>query len=116
MDSASADHAAEQWSTLFRTCFVHRIRASQLNKPFSELWSTQPIPGSQLASIIFTSGASGVDPLITEYLEQILRVTTTDTCDILVALLAHSRYALKKKASTRTPLSNAFFEHVLSLL
>ncbi|KAG9644724.1 hypothetical protein KCU69_g17963, partial [Aureobasidium melanogenum] len=108
MDSASADHAAEQWSTLFRTCFVHRIRASQLNKPFSELWSTQPIPGSQLASIIFTSGASGVDPLITEYLEQILRVTTTDTCDILVALLAHSRYALKKKASTRTPLSNAF--------
>ncbi|KAG9635883.1 mediator complex, subunit Med5, partial [Aureobasidium melanogenum] len=116
MDSASADHAAEQWSTLFRTCFVHRIRASQLNKPFSELWSTQPIPGSQLTSIIFTSGASGVDPLITEYLEQILHVTTIDTCDILVALLAHSRYALKKKASTRTPLSNAFLEHVLSLL
>ncbi|KAG9942006.1 mediator complex, subunit Med5, partial [Aureobasidium melanogenum] len=116
MDSASATHAAEQWSTLFRTCFVHRIPASQLNKPFSELWSTQPIPGSQLASIIFTSGASGIDPLITEYLEQILRVTTIDTCDILVALLAHTRYALKKNASTRTSLSNAFFEHILSLL
>ncbi|KAH0337691.1 mediator complex, subunit Med5, partial [Aureobasidium melanogenum] len=116
MDSASATHAAEQWSTLFRTCFVHRIPASQLNKPFSELWSTQPIPGSQLASIIFTSGASGIDPLITEYLEQILRATTIDTCDILVALLAHTRYALKKNASTRTSLSNAFFEHILALL
>lgn len=116
--SASAIHAVEQWTTLIKTCFGHRIRAKQLGKPFSELWSTTPVPGPLLASIIFRSGASGVDPLISEYLEQILRVTTIDTSNVLVALLAHSRYALKKKAGSGsdTPMSHAFFEHVLSLL
>jgi mediator of RNA polymerase II transcription subunit 5 len=114
MDSSSAGHVA--WSTLFHTCFGHRIRAAQVDKAIAELWSTQPIAGPQLASIVFTSGAPGTDPLIAEYLEQILRVTTIDTSDILVALLAHSRYALRKTASTRTPISNAFFEYVLSML
>jgi mediator of RNA polymerase II transcription subunit 5 len=114
MDSTSANHVA--WSTLFRNCFGHRIRATQVDKPIAELWSIQPIPGSQLASILFTSGAPGIDPLIAEYLEIILRVTTIDTSDILVALLAHSRYALRKTAPTRAPISNAFFEYVLSML
>ncbi|KAI5203996.1 hypothetical protein AUEXF2481DRAFT_449992 [Aureobasidium subglaciale EXF-2481] len=119
MDSSTSksNHAIEQWTTLFTTCFGHRIRATQLSKPISELWKTQPITGTRLASIVFTSGASGVDPLINEYLEQILRTTSIDTCDILIALLAHSRYALKRKAeSSVTPMSNAFLEHVLSLL
>lgn len=119
MDSTtSADHAAKQWILLFKTCFGHRIRAIQLVKPFGELWSTNPIPGTQLATIIFTSGApsAGIDPLIPEYLEQILRVTSVDICDILVALLACSRYALKKNADQGKPMSYAFFENVLSLL
>jgi mediator of RNA polymerase II transcription subunit 5 len=111
---ASTSHTA--WTTLFQNCFRGRIRATQLGNAFSELWSTQPIAESQLASIIFTSGAPGIDPLINEYLEQILRVTSVDTSDILIALLAHSRYALRKAASTRTPTSNAFFEYVLSML
>lgn len=114
MESSSANQAS--WTTLFQNCFRRRIRATQLSNPFSELWSTQPIAGSQLASIIFTSGAPGIDPLINEYLEQILRVTSIDTSDILIALLAHSRYALRKADSTRAVISDAFFEYVLSML
>jgi len=114
MEPSSANH--NTWTTLFQNCFGRRIRATQLGNAFSELWSTQPIAGSQLASIIFTSGAPGIDPLINEYLEQVLRVTSIDVSDILIALLAHSRYALRKADSTRAVVSDAFFEYVLSML
>jgi mediator of RNA polymerase II transcription subunit 5 len=116
--SPSADRAAEKWSTLFRTCFVRRIRAVQLTGPFAELWNTEPIPASQLATIVLTSGApsAGIDPLVMDYLEQILHITNMDICDVLVALLARSRYALRKSSDSSQPIGNAFFENVLSLL
>lgn len=98
----STDKATRQWRILFTTCFRRRIRADQVSDAFRELSKSEPIPGVRIASIIFTSGAhssTGVDPLIAAYLEQVLHVTNVDICDVLMALLSQSQYALKKSGN-----------------
>lgn len=117
--STSGNQPVQQWSCLFEKCFNNRIRAGQITSALGELWDAKPIPGTQLVTIIFKSGAvseTSIDPLIPDYLTQLLRTTSVDICDILIALLAHSKYALRKSPGSNAPLNDAFFENVLSFL
>lgn len=98
----------DQWTLLITAAFRQRIRADQLTEALQEQWSKASIPGTVLVSLILTSGApisSGVDPLIPAYVDEILKVTTVDICDVLIALLSHSRYAIPKAGETVAPKS-----------
>lgn len=95
---AQEGKATKQWTSLITTSLRRRIRADQLSDALQELSASAPIPGATLVSLILTSGArvsNGVDPLIPAYLDEVLKTTGVDVCDVLVALLAHSRYAVQ---------------------
>lgn len=120
----STQGATRKWRMLFATCFKRRIRADRTTEALRQLWDSEPIPRVHIVSIILTSGADsaiGVDPLIAAYLEQVLRVTSVDICDVLMALLSQSQYALKKPNSLSTtenqPTDNSVLqESVFALL
>lgn len=115
--------ATRQWTSLIAVCFRRRIRADQLTDAFTEQWSKAPVAGTTLASLIITSGArlsSGVDPLVPAYLNELLKVTSVDISDVMVALLSHSRYAMKVSPSDRftfnSPYDLLLQESVFALL
>lgn len=106
---AHNDTALKQWKSLVTTCFRRRIRADQLSEAFHEQWSRQQIPGASLVTLILESGSrstSGIDPLIPAYLDEVLKVTSVDICDILVSLLARSRFALKNATDQASQVSS----------
>jgi len=108
--------AVEQWTALITTAFKRRIRADQLTDALREQWSKTCIPGTVLVSLILTSGApmsGGVDPLIPAYVNEVLAVTDVDVCDVLISLLSHSRYAIRKTNDKDGPKP---LEHDLLLL
>ena len=98
MGAPTVQTAIKQWTALITAAFRRRIRPDQLTEAFTEQWTKSRIPGVALVSIVLTSGApisSGVDPLVPAYVDELLKVTSLDLCDVMVALLANSRYAVK---------------------
>lgn len=124
---AETPGGTSQWSTLMTACFRQRIRADQLTEAFKEQWGKARIPGTVLVLLVLTSSArvaSGVDPLIPAYVNEILKVTSVDICDVLIALLSHSQYAIKdpsahvgpKHTSPDSLLQETVFALLLRLL
>lgn len=125
-DSAQTQKPLQQWKSLITTCFRQRIRPSQLTDAFTELWGSTKVPGTNLVSLVLTSGArpsNGVDPLIPAYLDELMKITSVDICDVMIALLSHSRYGIKTssdqvafKSSHDLLLQESVFALLLRLL
>ncbi|KAL1304591.1 hypothetical protein AAFC00_003560 [Neodothiora populina] len=100
------EDAKKQWTSLITVAFRRRIRADQLTDAFAELWHKAHLPGAVIVSLILTSGArlsSGVDPLVPAYLDEVLKVTGVEICDVLIALLAQTRYASNNSVDQNDP-------------
>lgn len=118
--AAQTETASKQWTVLITTAFRRRIRPDQLTEALHEQWCKARIPGTTLVSHILDSGArlsSGVDPLIPAYLDEVIKVTSIDVSDVLIALLSHSRYSSGSQVVLKSPgYDLLLLESVLALL
>lgn len=119
---STTEKGTESWSRLVDDSFRRRLRPEQLAASIKDLWSSTRVPGAIIVSLFLKSGAriiNGLDPLIPVYLEVLLASTSIDICDVLIALLAQTRYASKESADHQESTSQydlVLQENILALL
>ncbi|PNS20037.1 Mediator of RNA polymerase II transcription subunit 5 [Sphaceloma murrayae] len=87
--------ALEKWRTALTTCFVRRLRPSEVEDALDECQKSFRVSSSQLADLLVRSGARNeacCDPILPAYVSHFLKKSYLQPADLLLALLDTSPY------------------------
>ncbi|KAJ9642513.1 mediator complex subunit [Coniosporium apollinis] len=98
-----------EWPNLIKRCLQHRVRSEKFEALAEDLYKKNPIPGRQLAQLLFTPGpgaTTALDPLIVVYFERLLATNKLDSSDPLSVLFIRSRNRQLKLENITGPIDD----------
>ena len=95
-DDNDDDDCIESWSRAIKRCFRERITPDRVASAFEVQYRQKKISGHDLTDLIFKSAArptASIDPLVPQYIHQLLQLLLINSKDVLQVILKTSRYA-----------------------